>query len=65
MSFYCFKVKGRLVCGFKSKDANLTPTPHLNHNTIQDPQGGPEIRNHGAKKNGTNKTRSWQNAIKF
>lgn len=32
------KLRGRLVCDFKSKDANLITTPLQNHTTIQDPQ---------------------------
>lgn len=63
--FTLSKLRVRLVYGFKSKDANLTPIPDLNHTTTQDPQGKPEINNHGTKKNGTDKTRSWENAIKF
>lgn len=37
-NFIVLKLRGRLVCDFKSKDANLITTPLQNHTTIQDPQ---------------------------
>lgn len=50
MSFYCFKVKGKTGLWFQKQRCESDSSSHLNHNTTRDPQGEPEIRNHGANK---------------